>query len=58
MVNNKIYVKFRECLRAISECLLHANFTSRNRKHPETFFWGGGEIQKFRIYVSLSPKKS
>ena len=32
-----MYVKSRECKRAISERLLHANFTSRNRVHPETF---------------------
>ena len=36
-MNSKNYVKSRECNGSISECLLHANFTSRNRVHPETF---------------------
>ena len=35
-MNSKIYFKSRECWRAISEFLLHAYFTSRNRVHPET----------------------
>ena len=36
-MNTKIYVESRECKRAISECILPANFTSRNIVHPETF---------------------
>ena len=36
-MNSKIYVKSREFLSAKSEGLLQANFTSRNRMHPETF---------------------
>ena len=38
-MNSQINAKSRECLRAISdhECLLHANFTSRNRVHPKMF---------------------
>ena len=39
-MNSEIYVKSRECWRAISECLLHANFTCTSRNtimHPETF---------------------
>ena len=35
--NSKMYVKARECQRAISEDSLYANFTSRNRVHPEKF---------------------
>ena len=32
-----VYVNAREYWLAISECLSHTNFTSRNRVHPETF---------------------